>query len=229
MQDVGFRNRRDAGRQLAQRLERLDALSEPVVLALPRGGVPVAYEVARALGAPLAPFLVRKLGIPGHEELAMGAIATGGIRVLDHDLIARLGIPPGAVERVVEAETRELRRRQAAYDGRYAIPSLEGRTVVLVDDGVATGASIVAAVEALRAYRPGAIVVAVPVAAAETAAALRRFVDAVVCVVETGQLDGVGSWYRDFRQTSDGEVRTLLAEASAAAEAAAAPPEVPRG
>lgn len=229
MQDLGFSNRRDAGRQLARRLERLAGLSEAVVLALPRGGVPVAYEVALALGAPLAPFLVRKLGIPGHEELAMGAIATGGIRVLDRGLIERLGIPKAAVERVVEAETRELHRRQAAYDGAYALPPLEGRTVVLVDDGVATGASIVAAVAALRARRPGAIVVAVPVAATDTAAALRRLVDAVVCVVETPYLDGVGRWYRDFRQTSDGEVRTYLAEARAALEDAPARPGVRQG
>jgi predicted phosphoribosyltransferase len=228
MPALGFSDRRDAGRQLAGRLAPL-AGSDPVVLALPRGGVPVAYEVARALNAPLAPFLVRKLGVPGHEELAMGAVASGGMRVLDHDLIARLRIPAAAVERVTDAETQELRRREAAYDGVYAVPPLEGRTAVLVDDGVATGASMVAAIAALRAHRPAMIGVAVPVAAAVTAAALRRMVDAVVCVVEAPRLDGVGRWYRDFRQTGDDEVVTLLATARAARGTGAARPAVGRG
>ncbi|MEN8377132.1 MAG: phosphoribosyltransferase family protein [Gemmatimonadota bacterium] len=213
MLETGFEDRRDAGRQLAERLARHGELTDPVVLALPRGGVPVGYEVARALDAPLAPFLVRKLGVPNYEELAMGAIAAGGIRVLDDDLIERIGVPSEAVDRVVLRETQELERRQAEYDGKYAPPTMRGRTAILVDDGIATGASIRAAIEALRVDQPAAIVVAVPVAATDTAEALRRTVEAVVCVVETPYLDAVGAWYRDFRQTTDAEVLALLAEA----------------
>lgn len=205
-----FRDRRGAGCQLATRLAPLRGVEDVIVLALPRGGVPVAFEVARALDAPLAPFLVRKLGVPGAEEFALGAIASGGLLVFDEGLIRRLRIPARAIEDVIARERRELARREAAYDGRLRPPSLSGRTVVLVDDGMATGASMIAAVNAVRAEYPARIIVAVPVASVEAVRAVRRLADEVVCVIETGRLDGVASWYVDFRQTGDDEVRELL-------------------
>jgi putative phosphoribosyl transferase len=185
-----------------------------VVLALPRGGVPVAYEVARALGAPLDVFTVRKLGVPGNPELAMGAIATGGVVVLDQRLIQLLGIDQSQVEQAVAAEMHELGRREATYRGSRGPPDLTGKTAILVDDGLATGSTMRAAVLAIRELNPARIVVAVPVAAEETCDAFRDVVDEIVCGVTPRPFHAVGLWYDDFSQTSDDEVRELLAPVS---------------
>jgi predicted phosphoribosyltransferase len=188
------------------------------VLALPRGGVPVAYEVAEALGAPLDVFTVRKLGVPGNPELAMGAIATGGVVVLDQRLIQLLGIDRSQLERAVAAESRELERREAVYRGNRAPPDLTGKTVILVDDGLATGSTMRAAALAVRELNPARIVVAVPVAAEETCDAFRDVVDEIVCGVTPRPFHAVGLWYDEFAQTSDEEVRELLARGSERAE-----------
>jgi putative phosphoribosyl transferase len=210
-----FRDRTDAGRRLAGELTQYAGRDDVIVLALPRGGVPVGAEVARALGAPLDVFLVRKLGVPGHEELAMGAIASGGVRVLNRDVLDQLRIPPQRVDAVAAQELEELARREAAYrDGRPA-PDVRGKTVILVDDGLATGASMKAAVAALRGLGPARVVVAVPVGAAETCAELAPMADEVVCTATPDPFYAVGSWYADFDQTTDDEVRALLAEAHA--------------
>jgi predicted phosphoribosyltransferase len=208
-----FRDRRDAGRQLAAKLAAYDNDPDVLVLALPRGGVPVAYEVARALNAPLDVFLVRKLGVPGHEELAMGAIATGGVRVLNERVLRQAAIPPSEVEAVAAAEARELARREREYRGDRPPPQIRGKTVILIDDGLATGATMHAAVQALRLQGPRRIVVAVPIAAPETCEAFRAEVDEVVCAVTPDPFYAVGLWYEDFSQTSDEEVRELLAQA----------------
>jgi predicted phosphoribosyltransferase len=208
-----FRDRRDAGRQLAALLAEYAGRPDTLVLALPRGGVPVAFEVAAALRAPLDIFLVRKVGVPGHEELAMGAIASGGLRVLNQDIIADQGVPPEVVDAVSRAELRELERRERAYRGARPPPDLSGRAVILVDDGLATGATMMAAVAALRGRGPAQIVIAVPVAPRATLDAFRRRVDAVVCALVPRQFEAVGEWYDDFSQTSDDEVRRLLAAA----------------
>jgi predicted phosphoribosyltransferase len=206
-----FRNRIDAGRRLAEKLEQYAGQPDVIVLALPRGGVPVGYEVARALGAPLDVFLVRKLGVPGREELAMGAIASGGVRVLNDDVVTELRIPRHWVDAVAARELEELRRRETAYrDGRPA-PDVGGKTVILVDDGLATGASMRAAVAALRKLGPGRIVVAVPVGASQTCDEFRDVADEVVCAETPDPFYAVGSWYSDFDQTTDQEVRDLLA------------------
>lgn len=204
-----FYDRADAGRRLAQKLAAYKD-SGALVLALPRGGVPVALEVARALHAPLDVFVVRKLGVPGHEELAMGAIASGGLRVLNEETIAQLHIDRETVDAVTAAESAELRRRETEYrDGRPP-PQVTGKTVILIDDGLATGASMYAAIMALRTAKPKEIVVAVPVAPAETCAALAREVDEIVCAATPEPFRGVGAWYGDFRQVSDAEVREML-------------------
>jgi len=209
-----FRDRSDAGRQLAARMKRYAGRGDVVVLALPRGGVPVAFEVARALGAPLDVFLVRKLGAPGHEELALGAIASGGVRVLNEDVVSALGVSRETIDAIAEREGRELARRQRAYrDGRDA-PDVRDRIVVLVDDGLATGATMRAAVAALRKLGPGRIIVAVPVGATETCAALAEEADEVVCPRRPEPFYGVGAWYDDFSQTTDQEVRDLLRQAA---------------
>ncbi len=181
-----------------------------LVLALPRGGVPVAFEVAQALHAPLDVFIVRKLGMPGHEELAIGAIASGGVRVLNEDLIRLLGVPNNVLQDITARELEELRRREAAYRGSRPPEPIAGRTVILVDDGLATGASMRAAVRALRREGAARIVVAVPVAAADTCESLRPEVEDVVCAVTPEPFTAVGAWYEDFRQTTDEEVRELL-------------------
>jgi putative phosphoribosyl transferase len=191
-----------------------------VVLGLPRGGVPVAYEVATALGAPLDVFVVRKLGVPGHEELAMGAIASGGAFVLDDRLVQTLGISRAEIERAVATELRELERREAAYRSGRNPHRLEGKTVILVDDGLATGSTMRAAAEAVRQLAPARIVVAVPVAAAETCDDFRDVVDDVVCGQTPEPFQAVGLWYEDFSQTSDEQVRELLARAAQQEEAA---------
>ena len=218
--DGRFADRADAGRVLAGRLATLAGQPDLIVLALPRGGVPVAYEVARRLGAPLDVFIVRKLGVPGHEELAMGALASSGVRVLNRDLIDELEIPRSAVEEVIQREARELERRERAYRGTQPAPDLRGRTVVLVDDGLATGTTMRAAVEAVRAQRPARIIVAVPVAAASTCADLSEVADEMVCARTPEPFRAVGLWYEDFEQTTDEEVSELLARAQNQADAA---------
>jgi predicted phosphoribosyltransferase len=209
-----FRDRAQAGRRLAERLlqwQWLAAAPDLVVLGLPRGGVPVAAEVADELLAPLDVFLVRKLGVPGHEELAMGAIAPGGVRVLNDDVIASLGIDQAMIEEVAGQEAAELDRRLRAYRDDRPPLSLTGRTVVLVDDGLATGASMRAAVRAIRAAVPANLVVAVPVGAESTCSSLTEVADRVLCLETPEPFHAVGSWYEDFSQTTDDEVRRLLA------------------
>lgn len=208
-----FSNRRDAGRRLANLLEG-QVGSEAIVLALPRGGVPVAVEVAQHLKLPLDVLLVRKLGVPGHEELAMGAIASGGVRVLNESLLAQLRLDPTKVAQIQENEQQELQRREHAYRGDRPLPLLEGREVILVDDGLATGASMRAAIMTLLQHQPSRIVVAVPVAPPETIAELESQVDQVVCLLVPDAFFGVGSWYEDFTQTTDEEVRSLLRQDS---------------
>jgi predicted phosphoribosyltransferase len=216
MESRHFRDRRDAGRLLAEWLRpEYAGRDDVVVLALPRGGVPVAFEVAKGLGAPLGAFLVRKVGVPGHEELALGAIASGGVLVLDERLVQMLGIDEETLQRVVDAEARELERRAAAYDGNRTQPQLEEKTVILVDDGLATGATMRAAALAVRQLDPKRVVVAVPVAARETCAQLQEVADETICAVMPTPFRAVGLWYDDFSQTSDEEVRDLLAQASA--------------
>jgi putative phosphoribosyl transferase len=214
-----FRDREEAGRRLASQLRHYAGRPNIVVLGLPRGGIPVAYEVARALGAPLDVFVVRKLGLPGQEELAIGAIASGGVRVLNGELLARMGVPVEVVDAVAAREERELARRERDYRGpRGALP-VAGRTVILVDDGLATGASLRAAATALRRLKPARIVAAVPVGAAETCEEFRDVVDEIVCSETPEPFWAVGNWYDDFSQTTDEEVRQLLERARAEAEA----------
>ena len=213
---IVFRDRREAGRALGRALTRYVGQSDVIVLGLPRGGVPVAFEVARALRSPLDVFLVRKLGLPGNEEYAMGAIASGGVRVVDERLLERLGIPSAAVERVVQAEERELRRREFAYRGDLPAAPLAGKTVILVDDGLATGSSMRAAVKAVRRRGAGRIVVAVPVGPAETVRDLVRLADEAVCVSTPEPFLAVGRFYEDFGQVADAEVVELLAQARGA-------------
>jgi putative phosphoribosyl transferase len=214
-----FRNREEAGRQLAELLSDYANRDDVVVLALPRGGVPVAAEVAKALHTPLDVLIVRKVGVPGHEELAMGAIASGGVLVLDEGIVHGLGIDRELLERVIARELREIERREAAYRGDRAPPDLEGKTVILVDDGLATGSTMRAAALAVRRFNPARIVVAVPVAAAETCGEFRDVVDKVVCDLTPQPFHAVGLWYDDFSQTSDDEVRELLGSASEGVEA----------
>ena len=206
-----FKDRTEAGRFLAQKLEGYANDPNVVVLALPRGGVPVAYEVAQALKAPLDIFVVRKLGVPGYDELAMGAIATGGIRILNPRVLDYLDISNDMIDLVVAREERELQRRERLYrDTRPAI-DVRGRTVIIVDDGMATGSTMRAAVRALRQQKPEKIIVAVPVGARETCESFAKEVDTMcVCAITPEPFDGVGLWYRDFEQTSDEQVRQLL-------------------
>jgi predicted phosphoribosyltransferase len=209
-----FHDRADAGRVLAGRLAAYADRPDVLVLALPRGGVPVGYEVARALRAPLDVFLVRKLGVPGREELAMGALASGGVRVLNEDVVRALGIPEEVLDGVTAAEEQELRRREQTYRGDRLQPDVAGRTVILVDDGLATGSTMRAAVAALRRLGPARIVVAVPVGAVDTCAELEAEADEVVCALTPEPFLAVGLWYEDFTQTSDEEVRELLDRAA---------------
>ena len=203
-----FRDRRDAGRLLAEKLAAYANRPDALVLALPRGGVPVAYEVARALGAPLDVFVVRKLGVPGYEELAMGAVATGGVRVLNDQLVERLGIPEQMIDAVAAREL--LARRERRYRGGRPPPDVRGRTVILVDDGLATGATMHAAIEALRQQKPTRIVVAVPTASPETCEEMKTKADDVICAITPAPFQAVGRWYQDFSQTTDEEVEALL-------------------
>jgi predicted phosphoribosyltransferase len=213
-----FADRRHAGTELARRLTHLQKGHDVVVLGLPRGGVPVAYEVARALGAPLDLFLVRKLGLPGHRELAMGAIASGGVRVLNADVVNWYGVPQAMIDEVAREEQAELERRERLYrEGRRPV-DLRGRTVILIDDGLATGSTMKAAVQAVRAQGPARIIVAVPVGSSETCREFKDIADEIVCARTPERFSAVGQWYRDFSQTTDDEVRKLL---NATAEAAA--------
>jgi len=209
-----FEDRHHAGRHLAEKLMTYANRDDVTVLALPRGGVPVAFEVAKKLNAPLDVFLVRKLGVPGQEELAMGAIASGGIRVLNDDVVNYLGIPTPVIEAVASQEQRELERRERSYRGDAPPPDVKGRTVILIDDGLATGSTMRAAAAALRGLRPAHIVVAVPVAPPETCDEFREEVDEIVCALTPQPFHGVGLWYRDFSQTTDEEVQELLRRAT---------------
>src|SRR4030081_2895635 len=213
-----FRDRREAGRLLAEKLAAYANRPDVLVLALPRGGVPVGYEVARALSAPLDVFVVRKLGGPGYEELAMGAVATGGVRVLNDQLVERLGIPEDMIDAVAARERQELARRERLYRGGRPPPDVRGRTVILVDDGLATGATMHAAVQALRQQNPARIVVAVPTASPETCEEMKAKADDVICASTPEPFHAVGRWYQDFSQTTDEEVGALLAQRSAPEE-----------
>lgn len=208
---VPFADRRAAGRALARVLRRYMQMPDVLVLALPRGGVPVSYEVAQALGASLDVFVVRKLGVPDQEELAMGAIASGGAHLLNEPLIRDLGITPAQVEAILQREIMELERRESTF--RAGLPALDvtNRTVIVVDDGLATGASMLVAARALRQRAPQRLVVGVPVAAAETCAAFEAEVDEIVCAATPDPFRAVGLWYEDFTQTTDEEVQQLLA------------------
>jgi putative phosphoribosyl transferase len=208
-----FRDRTEAGCALARRLTAYAGRSDVIVLALPRGGVPVAFEVAQALKVPLDIFVVRKLGVPGHEELAMGAIASGGVRVINDDVMSHLRLPGAVVDAVAAKEEKELARRERAYRGVRAAPDVRGRTVILVDDGLATGSTMRAAAAALRKQQPARLIVAVPVAASQTYEEFRTEVDEIVCGETPEPFMGVGRWYHDFSQTSDEEVHRLLEQA----------------
>jgi putative phosphoribosyl transferase len=222
-----FSDRHDAGQQLANRLRHFAGRPDVVVLGLPRGGVPVAAEVATALGAPLDVFVVRKLGVPGHEEFAMGAIASGGVRILSEDVVRGLSIPPDVVDAVAASEQRELDRRERDYRLGRLFPDLRGRTVILIDDGVATGSTMLAAIQALRQKGPGAIIAAAPVMSESAWRILSREADRCEAVAVPEPFQAVGMWYRNFVQTSDAEVRVLLREATpvpATVEGAGQPP-----
>jgi predicted phosphoribosyltransferase len=205
-----FTNRRAAGAELGAQLEAFKGRDDVVVLALPRGGVPVGYEVARALRAPLDVFIVRKLGVPGHRELAMGAIASGGVRVLNGEIVEWYRVPAALLDEVVREEQRELERREREYRGGRPPISLLGRTVLIVDDGLATGSTMRAAVEAVRMHAPTSVVVAVPVGAPDTCRDLAAVADSVVCARTPEPFTAVGLWYNDFSQTTDQEVQALL-------------------
>ena len=205
-----FQDRRDAGRQLATRLMSYAGRLDVQVLGLPRGGVPVAAEVALALRLPLDVLVVRKLGVPGQRELAMGAVAAGGVRVLNEEIVRDLDISPAVIERVAEVEGKELARRERAYRGTRPALNLKERIVLLIDDGLATGATMRAAVVAVRAQRPARVVVAVPVGAVETCVSLQELADDVICLRTPEPLEAIGYWYRNFSQTTDEEVCDLL-------------------
>jgi predicted phosphoribosyltransferase len=209
-----FRDRVEAGQLLAQSLAEYRNRDDVLVLALPRGGVPVAREVAHALGVPFDVFVVRKLGVPGHEELAMGAIASGGVRLLNDDVVNALGISPAVIDSVARSEQLELERREQLYRGNRVPLDLTTKTVILVDDGLATGSTMRAAVVAVRQQHPARVIVAAPVGARSTCAELCREADDVVCVRRPDPFVAVGLWYRDFTPTSDNEVRSLLGNAT---------------
>jgi predicted phosphoribosyltransferase len=229
MSDKPFADRRQAGRLVAANLSsRYGSRSDVVVLALPRGGVPVAAEVADVLGAPLDVFIVRKLGVPGRPELAMGAVATGGVVVLNRDLIRALAIPDHMIETIAAEELQELARREREYRGDRPPPDVNGRIVLVVDDGLATGASMFAAITALRQQHPARLVVAVPIASRDTCERLVGHVDEVVCVITPEPFHAVGLWYDDFSQTTDDEVRDLLVESKPPGSRPADRAETPR-
>jgi predicted phosphoribosyltransferase len=212
MEPKRFRDRRESGRLLADKSTTYANRPDVLVLALPRGGVPVAYEVARALRAPLDVFVVRKLGVPGHEELAMGALAPDGVRILNQEVLKALDIPESIIDEVAAQELEELKRRERLYRGSRSPPDLCGRTVILVDDGLATGATMRAAIRALRQQQPARIVVAVPTASPDTCEALGAEADEIICAMTPRPFFSVGHWYDDFTQTTDEEVHRLLAQ-----------------
>jgi predicted phosphoribosyltransferase len=209
-----FDDRADAGRQLAEALGHYRGRPDLLVLALPRGGVPVAFEVSRILGAPLDVLVVRKLGVPGHPELAMGAVVAGSTRVVNTDVVAAHGIPDHVIDRVAASEQSELKRRERAYRGTHPPPDIRGKTVILVDDGLATGSTMRAAAESVRQQAPSRLVAAVPAAAPQVCDDLRDAVDEMICLITPEPFHAVGLWYTDFSQTTDDEVRDLLARAS---------------
>jgi predicted phosphoribosyltransferase len=206
-----FSDRHAAGRALAERLNAFAGRGDVVVLALPRGGVPVAYEVAHALNAPLDVFVVRKLGVPGHEELAMGAIASGDVQVLNQEVLDWYRLSDADVEAVARRERAELERREQLYRGSRPLTPIEGRIAIMIDDGLATGSTMRAAVEAVRRLKPARIVVAVPVGARDTCEEFRQIANDVVCVISPASFSAVGQWYQDFSQTTDEDVKRLLA------------------
>jgi predicted phosphoribosyltransferase len=205
-----FADRREAGVELASKLRHLANRNDVVVLALPRGGVPVAYEVAEALNAPLDIFLVRKLGLPGYPELAMGAIASGGVRVLNPEVVRFYGVSSSAIDRVASDEQRELERREREYRRGSPMTNVRDKVVILVDDGLATGSTMRAAVEAVRQHTPASVIVAVPVGAPSTCEEFADITDETICARTPEQFSAVGLWYRDFSQTTDEEVQSLL-------------------
>ena len=209
-----FRDRTEAGQVLARCLQQYKNQPDVLILGLPRGGVPVAYEVARELNAPLDVFIVRKLGVPGHEELGMGAIATGGVRTLQDGIVRELGISPQTIEAVSAREQAELERRERLYRGDRPAPTIKGRTVVIVDDGLATGSTMKAAIQAVRQQDPRQVIVAVPTAPSETCEQLKESADHVVCALTPEPFFSVGGSYADFTQITDGEVRDLIASAA---------------
>jgi putative phosphoribosyl transferase len=214
-----FTDRRHAGSVLASRLTKYAGRDDVIVLALPRGGVPVAYEVASALSAPMDVFLVRKLGTPGHRELAMGAIASGGVRVVNADVVQWYGISEAAIDRIAREEQEELVRRERAYRDDRPAPDLANKIVILIDDGLATGSTMRAAVQAVRARRPARVVIAVPVGAPQTCAELAVSADEVICARMPEPFSAVGQWYLNFEQTDDAEVRELLQKSTATPQA----------
>lgn len=206
----GFKNRKEAGLLLAEMLKEYTNRSDVIVLALPRGGVPVGYEVAKALSLPLDVFIVRKIGVPGQDELAMGAISSGGGLFSNTILIEQLGIPQEKIDKVIEAEKKELQRRELTYRGNRPFPNLKNKTIILIDDGIATGASMFAALEAIKQSKPAQIIIAVPVAPASSLRELSSKVDKLICPLHPEHFIAVGLWYEDFRQTTDEEVIALL-------------------
>lgn len=211
---IRYTDRTQAGILLAQKLAAYAGRRDVIVLALPRGGVPVAFEIARALQAPLDILLVRKLGVPGHEEYAMGAIATGGVCILQSDVIRQLAIPQASVDDLVQRKQEELAQRERLYRSNRPAPKLEGSIVIVVDDGLATGSTMLAAIHALRQARPARMIIAIPVGARESVARLQAEVDEIVCLSIPENFQAVGLWYEDFNQTSDDEVIHLLDEAA---------------
>lgn len=209
-----FRDRSEAGRRLATMLLHIRT-EDVIVLALPRGGVPIGYEIARTLGAPLDVFNVRKLGVPWQEELAMGAIAAGGVQVLNNEIIMALGITRAILDEVTAQQRTELERRERVYRGGRAAPVVTGRTIVLVDDGIATGATVRAAISVIRSKNPARLILATPVAQASVAADLAREVDELVCLARPGDLGAIGMWYEHFDQLTDREVQETLTRAAA--------------
>jgi len=209
-----YRDRYEAGRTLAELLQEYRGREEVIVLALPRGGVPVGYEIARALGVPLDVFIVRKLGVPGHEELAMGATASGNVTVVNREVVDELRIPQSELQRVQAREAKEIARRESLYRDSRPRPGIEGKTVILVDDGLATGSTMRAAIEAVRKRNPKQVIMAVPAASEETCNAFRKEADDVICAITPDPFVAVGLWYEDFSPTTDEEVRELLNKAA---------------
>jgi putative phosphoribosyl transferase len=208
-----YLNREEAGKILAGSLRTYADRHDVLILALPRGGVPIAYEIAKAIRAPLDVFIVRKLGVPNHRELAMGALASGGVTFFNDDIISELAIPPDEINRVVEEEEQELTRREIAYRGQTPTPTIKNKTIILVDDGIATGATMHVAINAIRLQHPASLVVAVPVAAKATCDLLKLSVDQFICPLQPVDFQAVGAWYTQFPQTDDIEVVDLLRDA----------------